>query len=226
MKAESFFKTGILRLLCVCSVCLATVTFCPNIAYGQLTSKQEKQLEKERNKIYKEKKKELEKEGWKVAGSSKTLEVALLEHYAQLGEEGKYELVGEVSTCRSLNVCKQFAISNAQNEYALMASSDVRGKAENFIGGNAMTGEEIDAFVAAYEKNVKANISGALKQSFAIVKGDSKSREYKMFFIVDENKARAARENALKSTLNDVKIASEIGDQISSFIKDGSFVDQ
>ena len=225
MRIKSFFTTDLFRILCICSICLSTVSYCPNIAYAQLTSKQNKQLEKERNNMYKKKKKELEKEGWKIVGSSKTLEVALLEHYAQIGD-GKYELEGAVATCRSINVCRQFAISNAQNEYALMASSDVSGKAENIIQGNAVTGEEIDAFVAAYEKNIKATIGSALKPSYAIVRGDKNAKEYKLFFIVDEEKARLARENAMKATLSQVKIASEIGNQISTFIQDGSFIEQ
>lgn len=209
-------------------ICMAIMVSAPNVVYGQLTSKQEKQLEKERNKVYKEKKKELEKEGWKIAGSTKTLSVALLEHYAKLDGENKYELVGEVSQCRSINVCKQFAISNAQNTYASMASAEIKGRVANMMLADAsFPAEEMDKMIAAYEKKVSANIGGALTQSFAIVKDNGdRTKEYKLFFIVDENKARMARKIAMQKSLEEVKIVAEIGEQVSSFIESGEFVEQ
>lgn len=52
---------------------------------------QNKLLEKAQKKEYKAKIKEFKKEGWKLYGSSRTIEVALLTHYdklRQLGENG------------------------------------------------------------------------------------------------------------------------------------------
>ena len=70
---------------------------------------QNRLLERETSKMYKAKIKEYKKTGWKLAGSSKTLEVALLEHYEKMKDPQNVELVGEVSQCKSLNVCKQVA---------------------------------------------------------------------------------------------------------------------
>ena len=58
---------------------------------------QNKMLERATNKMYKEKVKEYKREGWKLTGSSKTLEVALLEHYEKLKDPNNTELVGEVT---------------------------------------------------------------------------------------------------------------------------------
>lgn len=54
---------------------------------------QNRLLERETSKMYKAKIKEYKKTGWKLAGSSKTLEVALLEHYEKMKDPQKVELV-------------------------------------------------------------------------------------------------------------------------------------
>lgn len=49
-----------------------------------MTNAQNKALEKALKKEYKTKMKEYKKEGWKVFGTSRSLEVALLTHYDKL----------------------------------------------------------------------------------------------------------------------------------------------
>ena len=58
-----------------------------------------KELEKQRKKQYKTKIKEYQKEGWKIFGSTNSVDVALLEHYNELFEKGDkvYELAGIAS---------------------------------------------------------------------------------------------------------------------------------
>ena len=62
-----------------------------------------KQLEKQRKKQFKSKMKEYQKEGWKIFGSTNSVEVALLEHYNELFEKGDkvYELVGIAAKFKS-----------------------------------------------------------------------------------------------------------------------------
>ena len=110
----------------------------PQDACAQLSKKQQKQLQKERNKEYKKKIAEYKSEKWKLGGSSRTLEVALLEHYAKLAEsEHNKEFVGEVSQCQSINVCRQFALTNALNRYATLASGHVKGRIETMMRADA-----------------------------------------------------------------------------------------
>ena len=57
---------------------------------------QNKALEKARKKEYKAKMKEYKREGWKIFGTSRNLDVALLTHYEKLNTMGDdaFEVVG------------------------------------------------------------------------------------------------------------------------------------
>ena len=93
-------------------------------------SAQNKALEKALKKAYKAKMKEYKKEGWKIFGTSRSLEVSLLTHYDklnQLGENG-YEVVGVCARYKSDNVGHQAAINNACNLYARNAGSHIQGR--------------------------------------------------------------------------------------------------
>ena len=80
------------------------------------------------SKMYKVKIKEYKKEGWKLDSSSKTLEVALLEHYKKLKDSNYQEIVGITSNCRSINICRQAAYNNAIITYANFAVSTIKGR--------------------------------------------------------------------------------------------------
>ena len=67
-----------------------------------------KQLEKAQKKEMKAKMKEYKKEGWKIFGSTRSLEVALLTHYDKLntlGENG-FEVSGIATNFKSKNIGK------------------------------------------------------------------------------------------------------------------------
>jgi hypothetical protein len=197
--------------MCVAAFMLASV---PQVSYAQ-----NKQLEKAQKKQYKSKMKEFKKEGWKLAGSSKSLEVALLEHYAKLAEQGNKEILGEVSECRSANVCKQFALSNAQNLYAAAAAGVVKGISSNLLSGDATdSSQEQDKFNAEYAKAVSADIGGALTESFAVVKENGDTKQYRVFYIVNETKAHSARQKALKQALGETKLNADIVREISKVV--------
>jgi len=192
------------------------------IAYAQLSKAQEKKLQKERNKEYQKKIKEYKKENWKLSGSSRTIEVALLEHYKKFADEQNKEFVGEVSQCKSINVCKQFALTNAQNRYASLASGNVKGRITSMLRADANMPEvEIDKFIAAYENEVKAEISGVLTESYSIIRDNGATKEYKTFFILNEEKANAARARALERSLRETKISIMEAQEISKFVNEG-----
>ena len=199
------------------------LTVAPHNTYAQLTKKQQKQLQKELNKEYKKKMAEYKKENWKLTGSSRTLEVALLTHYQKLGEdENNKEFVGEVSQCQSINVCKQFALNNALNRYATLASGNVKGRIESLLRADAnMPQVEIDKFIAGYENLVQAEVSGVLTESYSIVRSKGNGNEYKTFFILNEEKAGMARKRALERSLLETKIAIKEAEEISKFVNEG-----
>ena len=221
MKYIHFFKTSIMTV--IASILLLTLV--THDAVAQLSKKQAKQLQKERDKEYKKKITEFNKEGWKLAGSTRTLEVALLTHYQKLGEdlENNQEFVGEVSQCQSINICKQSALNNALNRYASLASGNVKGRIESMLRADAnMPQVEIDKFIAAYENLVQAEVSGALVETFSIVKEKKDgSKEYKTFFVLNEEKAGASRRRAMERSLLETKIATREAEEISRFVNEG-----
>jgi hypothetical protein len=192
-------------------------------AFSQFTKKQEKQLAKENEKMYKNKIKEYQKENWKLAGGSRTLEVALLAHYKKLADEKNKEFVGDVSQCKSINVCRQAALNNAQNRYASLASGNIKGRVESLFRADAnMPQTEIDKVIGAYEKSVQADISGALIESYSIVKeNDNGTKSFQTVFIVNEEEAASARVRAMEKSLKETKISIKEAEEISKFVNEG-----
>jgi len=221
MKKISFLRFAVMALVAVFVFALA-----PQTTYAQLSHKQEKKLSKEREKQYQKKIKEYKAEGWKLNGSSRTIEVALLEHYQKLSEKDNVEFVGEVSSCKSINVCKQFALTNAQNRYASLAGGNIKGRIESLLRADAnMPQIEIDKFIAAYENMVKAEVGGVLTESYSIVKEKGDTKEFKTFFIMNEEKASIARMRAMERSLKETKITIDEAKEISKFVNEGFNLD-
>ena len=170
------------------------------------TTAQNKALEKALKKEYKTKMKEYKKEGWKVFGTSRSLEVVLLTHYDKLttlGENG-YEVVGICARYKSDNVGHQAAINNACNTYARNAGSAVKGRVVSDMASNGDdTSSEFDHFYAAYETLVEKEIKGELQESFSIYKTlGNGEKTMQTYFIVNEDAATKARIRAYETYMN------------------------
>ena len=217
MKRINYFKFAVMALV---AVFMATAV--PQVVYSQ--SKETKMLQKAREKQFKDRKKDFQKGGWKISGSAKTIDVALLEYYQKLNaNENNYEIVGEVSACNSINVCKQAAFNNAVVEYANRANTFVKGRIASDMNLDQTSGEgEFDKLYGAYERMVAAEVKGVLKESFSIVKEHANgTREYKTFFIIDESSASKARVRAMENALKETKVAQEYATKISEFVREG-----
>lgn len=186
---------------------------------------QNKLLEKAQKKEYKAKIKEFKKEGWKLYGSSRTIEVALLTHYdklRQLGENG-YEVMGEASSFKSKNVGKQMSINNACNIYARNAGSHVKGRVVSDLAGDANnTDAEFEHFYAAYETLVEKEIKGEMQESFSVIK-DNKNGTFSMqtFFIINEDAAVKARIRAMENAMKESEAAQKYAKKVSDFVREG-----
>lgn len=186
-----------------------------------------KQLQKAFEKEYKAKMKEYKKEKWKLFGSSRTLEVALLQHYDQLNNlgEGAREVVGIASRFKSKNVGHQQAINNACITYAQQAGSHLKGRVVSDIATNGDdTSAEFDHFYAAYERLVEKEIKGEMSESYSIIRCiDPKAGEYEMqtYFIVNENAATRARIRAMENALKESEAAQRYAQKVSDFVKEG-----
>lgn len=188
-------------------------------------SAQNRVLEKQLKKEYRAKMREYNKEGWKLFGSSRSLEVALLTHYDKLtalGDDGK-ELVGIASRFKSKNVGKQMATNSACVTYAQAAGSHVKGRIVSEMAGDGVDAEgEIDKFYAAYERLVEKEIRGEMKESYAIIRNLSDGTfEMQVFYIVSEHAASEARIRAFEDAAKESEIARKHAKQVADFVREG-----
>lgn len=186
-------------------------------SFGQtkeLSKKEVKQIEK----MAKQKEKELVKEGWKLDGSTLTLNYKLIEHYTKLKDPNCREIVGSASECASRNVGQQWTLNNAMTKYAQEAKSYVMGKVLSEIGNIA--NEELDSFYGAYERLISAEISGDLETSFSLVKPSKDGKyEYDTYYIINENLASKKRIAAYENALKESEAARKYAEQISKFVR-------
>ena len=186
---------------------------------------QNKTLEKARKKEYKAKMKEYKNENWKLFGSSRSLDVALLTHYDKLnnlGEDG-HEIVGVASKFKSKNVGKQMAINNACLTYAQQAGSQVKGRIVSDMAGDGIDADsEFDNFYAAYERLVEKEIKGEMKESYSIIRenGDG-TFEMQVYFIVSESAASEARIRAMEAAAKESAAAQKYAQKVADFVREG-----
>jgi hypothetical protein len=184
----------------------------------------DRKFNREMNKVYKKKTKEMKKEGWKVTGTSLTLEAAIMKHLRTINSDDKNkELITSVSMCKSLNVCSAQALNNALVRYAENAGSYVRGRVVSDLFNNASgdVPEEFDKFYAAYERLVSAEIKNEVQLSAAFEKPNDSGRAYQAWFIVNEEKAAQARVRAMQRAFEETKLAQQYANQVADFVRAG-----
>jgi hypothetical protein len=194
-----------------------------------VNAQSDRKYNKEMEKVYKKKTKEMKKEGWKVTGSSLTMEAAIMKHLRTVNSDDKNkEMISHVSMCQSLNVCSAQALNNALIRYAENAASFVRGRVVSDLFNNASGNvpEEFDKFYAAYERLVSAEIKGELQFSISFEKSNGSGRAYQSWFIVNEEKAGQARARAMQRAFEESKLAQQYASQVSDFVKAGFEVEE
>ena len=184
-----------------------------------------KALEKARAKEYKTKMKEYKKEGWKIFGSSRSIDVSLLTHYDKLnklGEKG-YELVGICAKYKSDNVGYQVAANNAATMYARTAGSTLKGRLVSDLAADGVdTSSEFDHFYAAYESLVQKELNGELQESFSVIRSNKDgSYEMQTFFVVSESAATRARIRAYENAAKESAAAQKYAKKVSDFVREG-----
>ena len=183
-----------------------------------------KALNKALKKEYKTKMKEFKKDGWKLYGSSRSLDVVLLKHYEKLNQEGEenYEVVGTCSKFKSKNVGHQTSINNACNIYARQAGSQVKGRIVSDLAGSDDVAAEFDHFYAAYETLVEKEIKGELQESFSVIRENSDGTyEMQTFFVVNESAATRARVRAMENAAKESAAAQKYAQKVSEFVREG-----
>ena len=190
-----------------------------------VTNAQNKQMEKQLKKEYKLKMKEYSKGNWKVFGTSRTLEVALLLHYEKMAKDGVVEITTQ-TTSTNKNLAKDKLLMNACAKYAQEIGSNIKGRIVADMG-SAISPEELvefESFYAAYENNVSAQIKGELRNTFCIYReiehNGVPAYEFEAYYIVDMEAASLARMRAFENAAKESAIAQKYAKQISDFINE------
>lgn len=168
--------------------------------------------------------KELSADGWKT-NSSKGLQVAVYEHYLALNDEQNKELIANVEgnvNVKTINAAKQWAHNNAIMSYAQTAATFVKGRIASEVAGGLKGNPALDNFYAAYENLVSKEIAGELTPSIAIYRETKKGNiEYRIYFLVNEEKASESRIRAMKAALIESEVARMNAEQITKFVQEG-----
>lgn len=186
---------------------------------------QNKALEKARKKEYKTKIKEYNREGWKIFGTSRSLDVALLTHYDKLDKMGEdaFETVGIAPRFKSKNVGKQMAINSACQSYAQTAGSHVKGRVVSDMAGDGIDVEaEFEHFYAAYERLVEKEIKGEMMESYTIIREiEDGIYEMHVYYIISEAAASRARIRAFENAAKESEIAQKYATKVADFVREG-----
>ncbi len=207
--------------VCLMAICLG---FAMN---ANAQSTYSKQKAKQAKKEYKQKVKSYQKEGWKIFGSTHTLEMALLEHYEALEKagEGAVELTG-YATSTSEKIGSARLKEDACQSYAHLAGSNVRGRITEDMGATLTTEEleEFEHFYAAYENKVAIEIRGELRPSFSIYRAEKihgkDAYKFQAYYIVDEAAASRARLRAFENAAKESEVAQKYADKVHQFIEE------
>lgn len=184
--------------------------------YADSQKSLDKALLKAQQKEAKKKEKEYKKKGWEIMGS-RTMEVALLKHYTKLLELGDNGLDYDGSSTRtkSKNLGEQMALNNALVKYAQRANSTVKGRIANEMNFDSATGEEFEKFMAMYERLVEAKLKNVLIPSYSVIKSyPDGTYDITSVFIVDESKARNARQGALEDAIKEANLSGKYLDAV------------
>ena len=169
------------------------------------------ELSKSGKKALKAKVKEFNKDGWKIFGSTSTLDYALERHMIKMQSEDAIEVPGIASSFKSKNVGKQMALNSAMTNYASMMDSEIKGKVVSDMQGDGEFSEtEFEKFYAAFKRSVQTTIKDELKESFSIIR-DKGNGTYEMqsFYIVDKKAASKARMRAIEQAAKE-SVAAQI----------------
>lgn len=204
-------KKIIMILMALCLMAPAAM------AQQALTAKQEKAC----NKGAKDRAKQFKKEGFEVMGS-RALQDELYRHLAKL-ELGATEQLG-LGHAKSQNNGRQMCITAAMSEYASRAASQIKGRSVTDSYGNEVDTEndpEFARFYAAYERLTQKEIKGELEESFTIMKKNPDgSYDFRMYFTIDEDKAKKRRQKALEDAATESGLAQNYAKQVSEFINE------
>ena len=209
-------KKNYVKIAVMALVSIFLLTSVPQAVFANKT------MQKHLDREFKRKMKEYRKEGWKLAGSSRSLEVTLLQHYEKLNANPDLLVIEGVATqCRSLGVCSQVALNDAQNYYARLVSGKIQGAFGTIIRANDnRPQDEINKMVGGLLNEIEADLSGILTPSYSIVRENGANKSYKTYFFVDTQKVGEMIGATLERSIKETKLTIEEARSISRFVQE------
>lgn len=177
---------------------------------------------KQAGRNFKDKVKELEKDGWKIAGDYRTLELALIEHQNTMDANPmKYRTVtSTVQKCRSESIGKSQARFNAQTEMIFELTTQMVGEEGGAKGNSEVKDNGISNFVQVVQSTAKGNMGGVLIPSYSLVKQNSDgTMQYRTIFLVDREKEAQVAENAMEKAIKETDMVIEQANTIRQHLK-------
>ena len=142
-----------------------------------------------------------------------------LEGYFLKVNAGCPQIVGTADNCLSTNLAKVTALSNAANEYAMLAGGEVRGR---IVGStSSLTGQQIDNIVSSFERLVEKEIRGELVPYVTAVRDHRGRVSARVYCIVDADEASRLRRRAMELALEEQALAQKYGSCVSEWIDEG-----
>lgn len=190
-----------------------------------VVSAQTKALSKAIKKEYKAKKKELEKGGWEVYGSPRSVDVTLMKFYEKLNEnENLTVITGIAGAFNQKSLGRDKAIVNAQQVYARSAATIISGR---FISETGSMSDDVEAefekFNSTYQGAVMKEIKHELSECFSVIRQVETTAngkpvyEMQTYFIVDNVAAKRVRLNALRECLRESKEFQQYADKLEAY---------
>ncbi|MDW3197196.1 MAG: hypothetical protein R8G66_32765 [Cytophagales bacterium] len=226
MKSSAYLPSFLSLVLILC--------FSSNaLAQNELKElKQKQKLQKKLDKIYKDKVQSLEKGGYTVYASTKTMGEALYDHDKKI-ESGLYEpqIFVDQRDCFSANSCYRKSSNDAATSYASRTNAYVRGEIYRELRdsrtglGKEQVQEAVDKFGEIFKTEVSANVSNQLELSYALISEKKGNVNMQLYFLVLKEEAKAARKQALTAAMSQYSQAATEANlnwmqSISDFVDD------
>ncbi|MDR1973406.1 MAG: hypothetical protein LBQ31_01895 [Bacteroidales bacterium] len=210
---KNYFKIALIAMLSIATV---------SVVYAQQASSNlQKRDLKKMEKSAQKKAKDLTKKGWEIDGSSKSLEEALLAYAKNLAaKDGNEEVSGLVVNCNIPANCKTAAFNDAALQYALLTAGTIKSRMDGDQGLDQVSGEEMNKFYEAYETTCQKEIQGVLGKSPAFCLRNRTTKEYQVFYILNEDIASAARLRAMEQAFKETQAAQKYAKKISEYVNE------
>ena len=142
-----------------------------------------------------------------------------LEKYFLKVNAGCAQVIGVAENCMSTNLAQVTALSNAANQYAMLAGGDVRGRIVSST--TSLTGQQVDNIVSSFERLVEKDIRGELVPYITALRNDKGNIAARAYCIVDMDAAYQLRRRALEIALEEQSLAEQYGSRVSEWIDAG-----